>query len=134
MKKILSIAIVLCMMITTTVFAADDNIDDIINELWLDATENSEVIDNIREGNNRKMQQDIDLYLIAPGSYRQKIGISADDEKMKEQVSKNYKVYPNDILKVYYLNGNSYANQYANSDCLEYLISDDYFLIMKDQL
>ena len=131
MKKILSIAIVLCMMITTTVFAADDNIDDIINELWLDPTENSEVIDNIREGNNRKMQQDIDLYLIAPGSYRQKIGISADDEKMKEQVSKNYKVYPNDILKVYYLNGNSYANQYANSDCLEYLISDDYFLIMK---
>ena len=29
------------------------------------------------------------------------------------------------------MNGNSYANQYANSDCLEYLISDDYFLIMK---
>lgn len=131
MKKILSITIILCMMITTIVFATDDNIDDIINEIWLNPTANSEVIDNIREENNRKMQQDIDLYLITPGTYRQKIGISADDEKMKEQVSKNYEVFPNDILKVYYLNENDYANQYANSECLEYLISDDYFLIMK---
>ena len=131
MKKILSITIILCMMITTIVFARDDNIDDIINGIWLNPTANSEVIDNIREENNRKMQQDIDLYLITPGTYRQKIGISADDEKMKEQVSKNCEVFPNDILKVYYLNENDYANQYANSECLEYLISEDYFLIMK---
>ena len=131
MKKILSITIILCTMITTIVFATDNNIDDIINEIWLNPTANSEVIDNIREENNRKMQQDIDLYLITPGTYRQKIGISADDEKMKEQVSKNCEVFPNDILKVYYLNENDYANQYANSECLEYLISDDYFLIMK---
>ena len=132
MKKILGMFIVLCTMMTTiTVFAADDNIDTLIKEIWLDPTVNSGVIDNIKEENNKKMQQDIDLYSITPETYRQKIGISGDDEKMQEQVRKNYEVYPNDILKVYYLNGNSYANQYANSDCLEYLISDDYFLIMK---
>ena len=62
MKKILSITIILCTMITTIVFATDNNIDDIINEIWLNPTANSEVIDNIREENNRKMQQDIDLY------------------------------------------------------------------------
>ena len=132
MKKILGMFIVLCTMMTTiTVFAADDNIDTLIKEIWLDPTVNSGVIDNIKEENNKKMQQDIDLYSITPETYRQKIGISGDDEKIQEQVRKNYEVYPNDILKVYYLNGNSYANQYANSDCLEYLISDDYFLIMK---
>ena len=132
MKKILGMFIVLCTMMTTiTVFAADNNVDTGIKEIWLDPTVNSGVIDNIREENNKKMQQDIDLYSITPETYRQKIGISGDDEKMQEQVRKNYEVYPNDILKVYYLNGNSYANQYANSDCLEYLISDDYFLIMK---
>ena len=132
MKKILGMFIVLCTMMTTiTVFAADDNIDTLIKEIWLDPTVNSGVIDNIKEENNKKMQQDIDLYSITPETYRQKIGISGDDEKMQEQVRKNYEVYPNDILKVYYLNENSYANQYANSDCLEYLISDDYFLIMK---
>ena len=132
MKKILGMFIVLCTMMTTiTVFAADDNIDTLIKEIWLDPTVNSGVIDNIKEENNKKMQQYIDLYSITPETYRQKIGISGDDEKMQEQVRKNYEVYPNDILKVYYLNGNSYANQYANSDCLEYLISDDYFLIMK---
>ena len=132
MKKILGMFIVLCTMMTTiTVFAADNNVDTVIKEIWLDPTVNSGVIDNIKEENNKKMQQDIDLYSITPETYRQKIGISGDDEKMQEQVRKNYEVYPNDILKVYYLNGNSYANQYANSDCLEYLISDDYFLIMK---
>ena len=132
MKKILGMFIVLCTMMTTiTVFAADDNIDTLIKEIWLDPTVNSGVIDNIKEENNKKMQRYIDLYSITPETYRQKIGISGDDEKMQEQVRKNYEVYPNDILKVYYLNGNSYANQYANSDCLEYLISDDYFLIMK---
>ena len=104
MKKILGMFIVLCTMMTTiTVFAADDNIDTLIKEIWLDPTVNSGVIDNIKEENNKKMQQDIDLYSITPETYRQKIGISGDDEKMQEQVRKNYEVYPNDILKVYYL-------------------------------
>ncbi len=131
MKKILSAIIILCAMITVTTFAANYSIDNITNSLWLDPTANSGVIDNIKEENNKKMQQDIDLYLITPGTYRQKIGISADDETMKEQVKKNYEVYPNNILKVYYLNKNEYAKQYADANCLEYLISDDYFLIMK---
>ena len=44
MKKILGMFIVLCTMMTTiTVFAADDNIDTLIKEIWLDPTVNEQV-------------------------------------------------------------------------------------------
>ena len=55
MKKILGMFIVLCTMMTTiTVFAADDNIDTLIKEIWLDPTVNSGVIDNIKEKTIKK--------------------------------------------------------------------------------
>ena len=131
-ERIISILLCLIVLISTTVFADDSqNISDKIDNIWLSPTKDAAVLENIKKVNQEKMEEDIALYLIAPGTYRQKIGISADDEKMKEQVRKNYEVYSNSILKVYYLNKNNYANQYADSDCLEYLISDDYFLIMK---
>lgn len=119
-------------LLSNMVFAADNqNIAEKMSNIWLSPVKDVDVLNNIKEANQEKMEEDIALYLIAPGYARQKIGISADDEKMKEQVRKNYEVFPNNILKMYYLNGNDYANQYANSECLEYLISDDYFLLMK---
>lgn len=132
MKKMLSILISFILLSSNLVFAADNqNITDKLTDIWLSPTKDASTVDNIKNANQKKIDQDISLYLITPGTYRQKIGISADDEKMKEQVRKNYEVYPDSILKVYYLNKNNYANQYAKSDCLEYLISNDYFLIMK---
>lgn len=131
MKKILSIILILGMVTTINVFAENETINVIADNLWLEPSANSTILENISNENKKKMQADIDLYLITPETYRQKIGISGDDKKMQEQVRKNYEVYPNDILKVYYLNNNDYANQYASSKSLEYLISDDYFLIMK---
>ena len=130
MKKHLTITIIMCMLLTTTVFAESNNIDEQIKGLWLDPIENSTVIDNIRANNEKKIQENIDLYLIAPGTYRQKIGISADDEVMKEQVRRSYEVFPENILKIYYLEKNANANQYAKEECLEYMISDDYYLYM----
>ena len=103
MKKLLTITIIMRMLLTTTVFAESNNIDEQIKGLWLDPIENSTVIDNIRANNEKKIQENIDLYLIAPGTYRQKIGISADDEVMKEQVRRSYAVFPENILKIYYL-------------------------------
>ena len=132
MKKIVSILIAI-MLVSSNLAFADDNqsITDKLTDIWLSPTKDAAIVDNIKNANQKKIDEDIALYLITPETYRQKIGISADDEKMKEQVKKNYEVYPNNILKVYYLNKNNYANQYAKADCLEYLISDDYFLIMK---
>ena len=132
MKKIVSIIIGIVLLSSNLAFAADNqNITDKLTDIWLSPTKDAAIVDNIKNENQKKIDEDIALYLITPETYRQKIGISADDEKMKEQVKKNYEVYPNNILKVYYLNKNNYANQYAKADCLEYLISDDYFLIMK---
>ncbi len=131
MKKVLSIIVILCMLQTANAFATENSIDSAIDNLWLDPTTDSEVIENIREENNKKMQEDIDLYLIAPGTYRQKIGISADDEIMKAQVQKTYEVYSENILKIYYLTDNSYSEQYSESKCLDYLISEDYYLYME---
>ncbi len=132
MKKILSFLFIFVLLSTGTVFAADNqNISDKLNNIWLSPERDSAVLDNIKKANQEKINEYISLYSITPGYARQKIGISSDDEKMKEQVGKIYEVYPNDILKVYYLNKNTYANQYANANCLAYLISDDYFWIMK---
>ena len=132
MKKLVPILISFVLLSSNLVFAADSqNIVDKLSDIWLSPTEDSAIVDNIKKVNQEKIDEDIALYSITPETYRQKIGISADDEKMKEQVRKNYEVYPDNILKVYYLNKNDYANQYAKSGCLEYLISDDYFLIMK---
>lgn len=132
MKKIVSIIIGIVLLSSNLAFAADNqNITDKLTDIWLSPTKDAAIVDNIKNENQKKIDEDIALYSITPETYRQKIGISADDEKMKEQVRKNYEVYPNNILKVYYLNKNNYANQYAKADCLEYLISDDYFLIMK---
>ena len=132
MKKVISI--MMCVMLLCfDVALADENhnITNKLNEIWLSPEENIRILENIKKINEAKIEELINLYSITPKTYRQKIGISADDEKMKEQVRKSYEVYPNNILKVYYLNKNDYAKQYADSNCLEYLISDDYFLIMK---
>ena len=132
MKKLVSFLIGFVLLSSNIVFAADNqNIEEKLTDIWLSPVKDAAIVDNIKKVNQEKIDEDIALYSITPETYRQKIGISADDEKMKEQVRKNHEVYPNSILKVYYLNKNDYANQYAKSDCLEYLISDDYFLIMK---
>ena len=132
MKKIMASVICVILGISNIVFADENQIiDNKLSEIWLSSEEDVQILENIKRSNNAKIEELISLYSITPETYRQKIGISADDEKMKEQVRKSYEVYPNNILKVYYLNKNDYAKQYADSNCLEYLISDDYFLIMK---
>lgn len=132
MKKLIAIVICVILVFSNIVFAEENQtIANKLSEIWLSPEENSQILENIKKSNEAKIEELINLYSITPETYRQKIGISADDEKMKEQVRKSYEVYPNNILKVYYLNKNDYAKQYTDSNCLEYLISDDYFLIMK---
>ena len=130
--RIISILLCLIVIISTTVFADDSQtISNKIDNIWLSPTKDAAVLENIKKVNQEKMEEDIALYLIAPGYAREKIGFSADDEIMKQQVKDKYSVKENEILKVYDMKTNAYALDYANNDSLEYLISDDYYWFMK---
>ena len=130
--RIISILLCLIVLVSTTVFADDSQtISDKIDNIWLSPTKDAAVLENIKKVNQEKMEEDIALYLIAPGYAREKIGISADDEIMREQVEKYYEVKSNEILKAYYTKSNKYARSYASNNALKYLISDDNYWIMQ---
>ena len=132
MKKLLSFLIIFILLSTGTVFAVDDKIiPDKLSNIWLSLEKDSAVLDNIKKVNKEKMDDDIALYLLAPGYAREKIGFSADDEIMKQQVIDKYSIKENEILKVYDMKTNLYARDYADNNALRYLISDDFYWFMK---
>ena len=130
--RIISILLCLIVLVSTTVFADDSQtISDKMDNIWLSPTKDAAVLENIKKVNQEKMEEDIALYLIAPGYAREKIGFSADDEIMKQQVKDKYSVKENEILKVYYIKNTHYAKQYVDYTSFRYLISDDYYWFMK---
>ena len=133
-RRIISILLCLIVIISTTVFADDSQtISDKIDNIWLSPTKDAAVLENIKKVNQEKMEEDIALYLIAPGYAREKIGISADDEIMKQQVKDKYKVNVNNFLKIYFLKNRNYSEQYAKNVSFKYLISDTYFWFEKTE-
>ena len=132
MKKVLSFLFVFVLLSTGTVFAADNqNISDKLSNIWLSPEKDAAVLDNIKKANQEKTNEDIELYLITPKYAREKVGISADDDIMKQQVEEYYKVKDNEIIKAYYTKNNNYAKEYADKKALRYLISDDNYWIMQ---
>ena len=132
MKKIVSIIICYLMFSSGLVFANDSEIlTDQMSNIWLSPDKDTAVLDNIKIANQEEKEKTMAKYLMAPGYAREKIGISADDETMKQQVEEAYRVKENEILKMYYLKKNVYAKAYADSNNFRYLISDDYYWIMK---
>lgn len=131
MKKILFVLFCFTIVFSSTVYADDTQIlMEKLNEIWLSPIEESDVLENIMKINQQKAEEDISMYLIAPGYAREQIGISADDEIMRQQVTDKYSIKDN-ILKVYDMKTNLYAKQYAECSSLRYLLSDDYYWFMK---
>ena len=131
MKKIFSMLICFIILFSNTVFAIDNQlIADKISDIWLSPVKDADALENIKNVNQEKIEETIALYLITPGYAREKIGFSADDEVMQQQVRERYSIKDN-ILKVYDMKTNLYAKQYADSASLRYLISDDYYWFMK---
>ena len=131
MKKIMTImAVILICCFNSQVSFAEENqkITDNLSEIWLSPTEEAEVLENLYKTNEKKIEETVAQYLLAPDYALQKIGISTDDETMKEQVREIYSVNENEILKVYHTNGKKYLYQYANDNDFRYLISEDYYL------
>lgn len=135
MKKIIVIALTIMLICSNSVLAAEESnsITDKLSEIWLSPIKDVNVLENIKKSNEAKIEELINLYLIAPGYAREKIGISSDDDKMKKQVTEAYVVKENDILKVHYMKNNEYAKQYAENQSLDYLISEDYNWFMKGE-
>ena len=132
MKKTLSMLISFILLSTNIVFAADNHsIADKMNSIWLSPIKDAVALDNIKKVNQEKTNEDIALYLLAPGYAREKIGFSADDEIMKQQVIDKYSIKQNEILKVYDMKTNLYARDYADNNALRYLISADFYWFMK---
>ena len=128
MKKTLSMLISFILLSTNIVFAADNHsIADKMNSIWLSPIKDAVALDNIKKVNQEKTNEDIALYLLAPGYAREKIGFSADDEIMKQQVIDKYSIKQNEILKVYDMKTNLYARDYADNNALRYLISADFY-------
>ena len=132
MKKIILLSISFLILFSNIVFADDSQLlTDKISDIWLSPTQDAEVLENIKKVNQEKKERDIAQYLMAPGYAREKIGISSDDDIMRQQVEEGYRVKDNEILKMYYLGKNVYAKEYADNNSFRYLISDDYYWIMK---
>ncbi len=131
MKKLISVIICFIFICPTISYAEENKIlTDKLSSIWLSPEENADVLEKMKKVNEEKMKEDIELYLIAPGYAREKIGISADDEKMISQVKEMYSIKENQILKVYHMKNNDYSLSYANNNAFRYLISDDYYLYM----
>ncbi len=131
MKKFISVMIIMMLLCSNMVFAEDNQtLAEKMSSIWLSPEAEPAVLETIKEENGRKIDELIDLYLIAPGYAREKIGFSADDEIMKEQVKQEYEVNEDKILKVFYVDNSYYAQQYAENNVFNYLISDEYYLIM----
>ena len=132
MKKIFSILLCLTILFPNVVFAADNQLlADKMSNIWLSPEKDIGVLENIRQVNQKKIDEYISLYLATPAYARKQVGISADDEVMKEQVKEYYSVDENNILKIYYIQNKNYVSQYANSNSFRYLISDDCYLMEK---
>ena len=132
MKKLMAILICIILICSNVVFAEENQIiTDKLSEIWLSPKDDVQILENIRKSNEAKIEESINLYLIAPGYAREKIGISSDDEEMKKQVNDMYDVNEEEILKVYRVKNNIYAKQYVDNLSLSYLISDDYNWFMR---
>ena len=132
MKKLFAIVICVILICSNVGFAEENQkITDKLSEIWLSPENDVQVLENIKKSNEAKIEELINLYLIAPGYAREKIGISADDEKMKTQVNEKYAVKENDILKTYYMLNTDYAGQYAEKNSFRYLISEENYWTMK---
>lgn len=131
MKKIFAIIIGIVIFTTNMVSAEEFQIsNDVLDAMWLSPTTDVLVLDNIKKENQLRMEEDIALYLIAPGYAREKIGFSADDQIMKQQVTEKYNT-DKPILKVYYMLNTDYARQYAEQKSFRYLISEENYWAMK---
>ena len=131
MKKIIVAIVTWILICFNCVYAEGITIDEYLHEIWLSPIKDIQVFNNIKMVNQQKTEEDVALYLIAPGYAKQKIGISADNEIMERQVKRRYEIYQDNVLKIYYLSENKNAYQYAKANCLKYLISDDYCLYME---
>ena len=131
MKKIVVLMLCLAILCSTSVLAAgEQDYMEKLSSIWLSPEQDADVLATMQEENQKKIEEQIALYLIAPGYARLKIGISDDDEEMKRQVNEMYRVKEDEILKVYYVEENKYAKAYADDNVFRYLISDDYYLMM----
>lgn len=125
MKKLFAIIIGIVIFTANMVSAEEfQTSNDLLDAIWLSPTTDVLVLDNIKTENQFKMEEDIALYLIAPGYAREKIGFSADDTIMKQQVAEKYNT-DKAILKVHYMLNTDYARQYAEQKTFRYLISEE---------
>ncbi len=131
MKKLISILICVILCVNIVFANSEDNVMNMLDKIWISPIENTKILEKIYISNQEEMERKIALYLIAPGYAREKIGISADDEKMKIQLSEIYSVNENEILKVHYIDSNVYAKDYADNHSLRYLISEQYKIFLK---
>ena len=71
MKKILAIVICVILICSNVVFAEDNQIImDKLSEIWLSPIDDVRVLENISKENQVRMEEEIALYLIAPGYAR----------------------------------------------------------------
>lgn len=132
MKKILALVICLALLCPAAVFSAgEENVTEKLSGIWLSPEQDADVLTTMKEENAKKAEELIAKYLNAPGYARLQIGISDDDEEMKQQVNEMYRVKEDEILKVYYVEENKYAKTYADNNVFRYLISDDYYWFSK---
>ena len=131
MKKLFAIIIGI-MIFTPNMVSAEEfqTSGDVLNAIWLSQTTDAQVLNNIKMENQFRMEEDIALYLIAPGYAREKIGFSADDTIMKQQVAEKYNT-DKAILKVHYMLNTDYARHYAEQKTFRYLISEENYWVMK---
>ena len=128
MKKICLLIICIVLFTSFRVFADDTQILlEKMSSLWLSPENDRAVLDNMYAVNEEKANEAINLYLMAPGFAREKVGVSTDDEKMKKQVADWYRIDENSILKVHYIEPNKYSKEYAENNAFRYLISNDYY-------
>ncbi len=131
MKKIVSMIVCLILSMNIAYASTEADVMEMLEATRLSPTKDANILENLYKANQQKIEDDTNLYLIAPGYAREKIGISADDEKMKKQVLERYQINENKIFKTYYLNNRLYAKQYTEQCSLKYLISSDFLWLSK---
>lgn len=132
MKKLWICVLCLFMIGSNFTFANDSDIlQEKLQEIWLSPEKDAQVLEQLYQDNEKQKQSDIAHFLIMPGSFRTKLHVSPDDEVMKQQMEEKYTVDKNTIIRNYHIENWNYIKEYADQKVLRYLISDNYYPLLK---